>query len=377
MKLLFLNGSRGEWGYIRPIIQQCQARGIDYSICATNMLVLPGYGNLLKEIKADGFKVDDEIYMSLEGDSHVSMAKSLAVFMGSFVDVVNRVKPTWIVLAGDRGEQTMAALAGAYMYAPVCHIQAGERSGNIDGVARHAIGKFVHLHFAANTDAGERLVKLGEEPFRVHVVGAPQLDELESEIYASRQELSKRYGIDVQKPYLLVVQHPVTEEMHKVPEQVAATVKALSGFEHQKIWILPNNDAGGGMLRKVLLEQRDRGVFVFDNLTRRDYLGFMRHSACMVGNSSSGLLEAPTFKIAAVNIGRRQADRVIGINVIHSTDDATSIVNAVTEALSSEFQNNLENCVNPYGDGRSSERILDVLGETQINEDLLIKRLTY
>jgi GDP/UDP-N,N'-diacetylbacillosamine 2-epimerase (hydrolysing) len=271
----------------------------------------------------------------------------------------------------------MAALAGAYMYTPVCHIQAGERSGNIDGVARHAIGKFAHLHLAANEDAAERLVKLGEETSRVHIVGAPQLDELEAADYASADELSQLYGIDMDKPYFLVVQHPVTEEMDRIPRQVQAIVEALSGFEHNKIWVLPNNDAGGGMLRKELLEQRNSSIFIFDNLTRRDYLGFMRHCACMVGNSSSGLLEAPTFKIAAVNIGRRQTDRVAGINVLNTIDDSKAIAAAITQALSSDFQAALEDCVNPYGDGCSADRILKVLEDTPIDENLLIKRLTY
>ncbi|HER26352.1 MAG TPA: UDP-N-acetylglucosamine 2-epimerase (hydrolyzing) [Rhodospirillales bacterium] len=377
MKLLFLNGSRGEWGYIRPIIKLCQKRGIDYSICATNMLLLPGYGNLAKEIQADGFRVDDEIYMALEGDNHVSMTKSLAVFMGSFVDVINRIKPTWIVLAGDRGEQTMAALAGAYMYTPVCHIQAGERSGNIDGVARHAIGKFAHLHLAANEDAAERLIKLGEQPFRVHMVGAPQLDELVTADYASADDLAAKYGVAMDKPYFLVVQHPVTEEMDKIPEQVSAMLNGLAQFDHPKIWILPNNDAGGAMLRKELLQQRDGSIAIFDNLTRRDYLGFMRHCAAVIGNSSSGLLEAPTFKIGAVNIGRRQADRTAGSNVIDARDEAKSIAAAIGEVLSPAFQDKLQDCVNPYGDGKSSDRILNVLENTPIDESLLIKRLTY
>lgn len=377
MKLLFVNGSRGEWGYIRPIIQLCRERAVDYSICATNMLLLPGHGSLINEIKAEGFKVEDEIYMSLEGDNHFAMGKSLAVFMSSFVDTIRRVKPTWVVLAGDRGEQLMAAISAAYTYTPVCHIQAGERSGNIDGVARHAIGKFVHLHFAANADAAERLHRLGEEEFRIHNVGAPQLDEMVAADFTGLDELSQRYPINGRTPYLLVVLHPVTEEMGQVPEQVDATLAALREFAMPKIWVLSNNDAGGHMLRRTLLGRRGSDIHVFDNLTRRDYLGLLRHSACIVGNSSSGLLEAPTFKTPAVNIGRRQADRVFGDNVINVDFEADAIVRAIEKALSPSFRQGLETCINPYGDGRSSERILDILMRTPINETLLVKRLTY
>lgn len=377
MKLLFVTGSRGEWGYIRPIIKLCREAAVDYAICATNMLLLPGHGALIDEIRAEGFNVDDEIFMSLDGDNHVAMAKSLAVFMTSFVDTVNRVKPTWLVLAGDRGEQLMAAISGAYTYTPACHIQAGERSGNIDGVARHAIGKFVHLHFAANEDAVERLIRLGEEPFRIHNVGAPQIDELAASEYTGADELAEHYGLDIAKPYLLCVQHPVTEEMDRAADQARTTIDAVAEFDMPKVWVLPNNDAGGRLVRRTLLDERGPDMMVFDNLTRRDYLGFLRGCACMVGNSSSALLEAPTFGIAAVNIGRRQADRICGANVLHAEFDPKEIRAAVEQALSPAFQATLTDCVNPYGDGRSSQRILDTLTNTPINEALLIKRLTY
>jgi UDP-hydrolysing UDP-N-acetyl-D-glucosamine 2-epimerase len=375
MKLLFLNGSRGEWGYIRPVIRRCVARGIDYAICATNMTVLPGYGSLVDEIKRDGFTVSDELFMSLEGGNHFTMAKSLGVFLSSFVDTLYRVRPNWIVLAGDRGEQLVGAMAGAYTYIPVAHIQAGERSGNIDGVTRHAIAKFAHLHFAANADAAERLLRLGEEPFRVHQVGAPQLDELADGSYTPWDEIARRFGIA--QPFLLVVQHPVTEEMHRAAEQVQALAAALARFPFQKVWILPNNDAGGQTVRREVLRARRSGTLVFENLSRADYLGLLKSCAAIVGNSSSGLLEAPTFHVPAVNIGRRQADRLQGANVVNAPFDPDAIAAAIERAISPEFRDSLRSAANPYGDGRSSERILDILINTRIDERLLVKRITY
>lgn len=375
MKLLFLNGSRGEWGYIRPVIRRCVARGIDYAICATNMTVLPGYGSLVDEIKRDGFTVSDELFMSLEGGNHFTMAKSLGVFLSSFVDTLYRVRPNWIVLAGDRGEQLVGAMAGAYTYIPVAHIQAGERSGNIDGVTRHAIAKFAHLHFAANADAAERLLRLGEEPFRVHQVGAPQLDELADGAYTPWDEIARRFGIA--QPFLLVVQHPVTEEMHRAAEQVQALAAALARFPFQKVWILPNNDAGGQTVRREVLRARRSGTLVFENLSRADYLGLLKSCAAIVGNSSSGLLEAPTFHVPAVNIGRRQADRLQGANVVNAPFDPDAIAAAIERAISPEFRDSLRSAANPYGDGRSSERILDILINTRIDERLLVKRITY
>jgi GDP/UDP-N,N'-diacetylbacillosamine 2-epimerase (hydrolysing) len=376
VKLLFVNGSRGEWGYIRPIIQRCKARGIGYSICATNMVLLPGYGQLIDEIRSDGFDVGDEIFMSLEGNNHFTMAKSLAVFMSSFVDVLHRVKPTWVVLAGDRGEQLMAAVAAAYTYTPVAHVQAGERSGNIDGVTRHAIGKFVHLHFAANRDAADRLISLGEEEFRVHLVGAPQLDELTEGEIATQEEIERTYAFSTSGSYLLVVQHPVTEEMHMARRQIEELVAALAEFDMPKIWILPNNDAGSAVIRQTLIAKRTSQVHLFENLTRRAYLGFMKNSAAIVGNSSSGLIEAPTFAIPSVNLGSRQAARVRGENVIDAEFEQGAIRAAIDLALSKKFRGRLADVGNPYGDGNSSERIIDVLMRTPRDDRLLIKRLT-
>lgn len=377
MKLLFLNGSRGEWGYIRPIIDLCVERGIDYGICATNMLLLSSHGSLVEEIRAQGYRVCDEIYMSLEGHNHLTMAKSLGVFLTAFVGTLSREKPDWLILAGDRGEQLMGAVAAAYTYTPTAHIQAGERSGNIDGVARHAIGKFVHIHFAANEDAALRLARLGEEPFRIHQVGAPQLDELVTGEVTPAAELANRYAIDAAQPYLLVVQHPVTEELGQAVTQVEALAGAVARYPLPKVWILPNNDAGSRAVRKALLLHRGPDTLVFDNLTRRDYLGFLRYAAAIVGNSSSGLLEAPTFKVPAVNLGRRQADRVAGANVISAPFEVDAICAAIDTALSPGFRAGLAHCVNPYGDGHSAGRILDVLAATPVDDRLLVKRLLF
>ena len=377
LKLLFVNGSRGEWGYIRPIIRRCQEQSIDYSICATNMLMLSEYGLLVDEIKQDGFNVDDEIFMSLEGSNHYTMVKSLAIFLTSFVDVLYRQKPDWIILAGDRGEQLMSSIASAYTYTPVAHIQAGELSGNIDGITRHAIGKFAHLHLAANEDAANRLLKLGEEPFRVHNVGAPQLDELHESKVTEPSALNEKYNFNVENPYLLVVSHPVTEEMDQVEHQTEVLVESLNHFDMQKIWVLPNNDAGSQAIRRALFKKRQSDIKTYENLTRQDYLGLLKNCNTMVGNSSSGLLEAPTFGIPAVNIGRRQNDRVQGSNVINTEFSLDNCIAAIEKALTTEFKDSIKDCNNPYGDGRSAERILSLIRETPIDDRLLIKHLTY
>jgi GDP/UDP-N,N'-diacetylbacillosamine 2-epimerase (hydrolysing) len=378
-RILFVTGSRGEWGYIRPILRRIEkSSSIDYSICATNMHLLPSYGYSLKEILDDGFKVDYRIYMALDGNTHVAQAKSLGNFLSSMADVVASNRPDWIVLAGDRGEQLMAGIAGAYCYVPVAHIQAGELSGNIDGMTRHAIGKFAHLHLASNDDAAQRLIKLGEEPFRVHNVGAPQVDELVQGLYSTPAQLMLRHGLSFDRPFILIVQHPVTEEFDQAEIQINATMQALAQFELPKVVILPNNDAGSLMIREGIDRHRRGDYFVFANLRREEYLGLMTQAACMVGNSSSGLLEAPTFELPAVNLGRRQHRRMQGRNVINAPFEEQAIIAALRQALSPAFKADLRgNCPNPYGDGRASERIVDLLQNTEITDRILVKNLTY
>lgn len=378
-KLMFITGSRGEWGYIRPILnllnQHEEAKAV---LVVTNMHLLPSYGNSYKEIEHDGFHIDYKVHMSLDGYSHYTQAKSLGIFLNSLPDIIEAEKPDWIVLAGDRGEQLMGAIAGAYTYTPVAHIQAGELSGNIDGMTRHAIGKLVHMHFASNQDAANRLVKMGEEAFRVFNTGAPQVDEMVNAQYTEISEIEKKLSLELKDGYLLAVMHPVTEEADKAGEQARIFIESLNCFSLPKIVILPNNDAGSNSVKKAIMNYRKGNYHTYANLKREDYLGLLKNCACIVGNSSSGLLEAPTFKIPSVNIGRRQNLRFRGINVIDVPFEEDKIVNAINKAISKEFRSYLqENCINPYGDGHSSERIVDLLLHTKVDNKWLVKNLTY
>lgn len=378
-KIMIITGSRGEWGYIRPIMRLIDKRDdVQYVLVVTNMHLLPAYGSSYKEIENDGFKIHYKVHMSLDGYSHVTQAKSLGIFLNALPDIIDNEKPDWILLAGDRGEQLMGAIAGAYTYTPVAHIQAGELSGNIDGMTRHAIGKLVHLHFAANQDAADRLIKLGEEPFRVHNVGAPQIDEMVNAQFTSLEEIEEKLCVKLQDGYILGVMHPVTEEADKAEAQAEIFIKSLNQFKEPKIIILPNNDAGSKGVKMAINEYREGEYHMYANLKREDYLGLLKNANCIVGNSSSGLLEAPTFNVPAVNIGRRQNMRFRGINVIDVPFEQKKVVEAISKAMSNEFRSYLQReCTNPYGDGHSSERILDLLINTKIDQKLLVKKLTY
>lgn len=379
MRILFVTGSRGEWGYIRPILRLIEKDPqLEYELCVTNMHLLPNFGLSEEEIKNDGFEIKHRVFMSLDSYNHISQVKSLGIFLTSMADILASNDYDFIMLAGDRGEQLMGAIAGAYAYIPVGHIQAGEVSGNIDGAARHAIGKLAHVHFASNVDAEERLIKLAEEKFRVFNTGAPQVDEMVQTPLLDPENFEKKYNFDITKEFFLVVQHPVTEEYDEAENQINTTFNVLEKYQQKKVIILPNNDAGSMAIQNVIKQRKTLEHVVFANLSRIEYLTLMRYSSLIIGNSSSGLLEAPTYNIPAVNIGRRQDGRVSGLNVIHTDFCETKIKKAIEKALSNDFKRMLEkDGFNPYGDGNSSENILKIVKEIHDMKDLTIKKLTY
>jgi len=291
-----LTGSRGEWGYIRPVLRLIeQDEQLDYAIIATNMHLLPGFGMSVHEIERDGFRVAERLFMTFDGYNAITMTKSLACLLLELPTVLSRMKPDILLLAGDRGEQLMGAVAGIHMGIAVAHIQAGELSGNVDGIVRHSITKLAHIHFAANEDFANRVRRMGEQEFRIFVSGAPLVDELVKDAVTPRPELQDRYRLNGDDHLILAVQHPVTEEESAAGEQVTETLQALFEVGWPTVFIYPNADAGSELIRGRLATLKRPNVRCFRNLPRQDYLGFMKMASVMVGNSSSGIMEAPSF----------------------------------------------------------------------------------
>ena len=379
MKVLFVTGSRSEWGYIKPILNILKKKKIKSEICLTNMHLLDSFGSSMNEVKKDGFKTNEKIYMALDGYNTYTTTKSLGVFMISFTDMLLRMKPDWVVIAGDRAESFTACVVSAYNNIATAHIQAGELSGNIDGQSRHAIGKFAHLHFCANKEFSNRLIKMGEQEFRIKTVGSPQLDELKSiNNPMKKKQIFEELNIEKMNNYLLVVYHSVTEEFYKTEKNFNIFFDSLKKINLPKIWILPNNDAGSGIIKSNILTKRRNDIFIFDNINREKYLYILKHASCIVGNSSSGIIEAPTFKVPCVNVGRRQNKRLKAKNVIDIVDyDKVKIAKAINKAISVKFKKSLHDLKNPYGDGKSSEKIVKCLLDTKINKKLFFKEITY
>jgi GDP/UDP-N,N'-diacetylbacillosamine 2-epimerase (hydrolysing) len=264
---------------------------------------------------------------------------------------------------------------------PVAHLLGGDhaRGSNIDDSLRFAITKFAHIHFPATEEHGERIRRLGEEPWRVHVVGSPALDTiLRAKLPASNQTL-EALSLEPRKPVALIVQHPTSINAADSKKEMEATMEALCELNIQSAVIYPNADAGGRAMIDVIKKYEGRPfIRVFRSLPRDKYLALMSAASVMVGNSSSGLIEAPSFRLPAVNIGIRQEGRDRAENVIDVGHDKEKIKAAIRKALNDKkFLNRVKNCLNPYGDGKASERIVAILRNTEITSDLLRKRITY
>ena len=356
MRVLITSGSRGEWGYYTPVIEEFKRLGISYDILCANMAAVPEFGSLVDLIEAEGEEVRYKIYSSFHGGDHYAMAKSFSSLAASLADIMHNNRYDWVLIAGDRFEQFAVASICNFMSIPLAHIQAGEKSGNVDGVTRHAIGKLAHLHFAANWDAYNRLVKLGEEAERVRLTGAPQLDEL-FDYFEEDKNITPGESI-------LAIYHGLTEDPRNNFIGLSNMISELTEWlpEYKINYIMPNNDAGGNDIREyITLNKRDHDS-VFVNVPRREFCRLMANSRFMIGNSSSGLLEAPVYKKIAINIGGRQRDRVAGDNVIHAEFKRKSIGKAIQAALEQTADGRIS-CDSPYGSAPAAPKIVEAMLE--------------
>jgi GDP/UDP-N,N'-diacetylbacillosamine 2-epimerase (hydrolysing) len=377
-KIAIVTGGRIEFGYVRPVIKAIEKNpDLDYEIIAANMHVLPEFGHTVDEIYRDKFKVGAAVHNTLAGYTHLTMVKSLGVFLTELPGIIERMAPDFILVAGDRGEPLVAAMTGAHMYIPVAHIQAGELSGNIDGMTRHAITKYAHIHFAANDDAAKRLKKMGEQDFRILNVGAPQLDEFVSGDVTDSKTILQRYHLPRNKKSILLIQHSVTEEADLAEKQIAESIKAVASLKLPTVIILNNSDAGSRHIREVIARYKNFKARTFNHIPRPDYFGLLKTCDVLVGNSSSGIIEAPLAKIPVVNIGNRQKGRLQSTNVINVGHSQRAIAKAIKRALSDKFRARAEKSPSVYGDGHSAEKIVDLLATTPIDKKLLVKELTY
>lgn len=379
-KIAVVSEARATYGYIRRLMQLIQRSDrLELHVIVTGMHLLKEYGHSVDEMIRDGFTPAARVDMYVGGDSPTAWSKSLGVEIQGLAQVFDMLKPDLMLVAGDRAEILAATVTAAYMNIPVAHIQSGDLSGHIDGSARHAITKLAHVHLPSCEDSAERVRRLGEEPWRIFNVGAPQLDDVVHGKTLDHGELARLVACDFSKPVLLVIQHPVLAEVHLARKQMEETMAAVRESGHQALVVYPNVDAAGREIISVIEHYRDNATIrAFRNLDREVFLSLLGAVSVLIGNSSVGILEAPSFKLPALDIGSRQTGRMRACNVITVPEfDRTIIRREIDRALHDPvYRSALETCVNPYGDGNSSERICRILEEIDLSR-LLNKHMTY
>jgi len=381
-KITVITGTRAEYGAARSIMDAIKCHpSLTLSVIVTGMHLSREHGYTINEIKKDGFVIDATVDMLLSNDTGAAMAKSIGIGIFGIAQALEQIKPDIVLVLGDRGEPFAGAVAAAYMNIPVAHVHGGDSTsgGCIDESIRHSITKFAHIHFPATKESAERIIKMGEETWRVHDVGAPALDSILNVILISKEQLHIKFSLNANEPLLLAIQHPVTTQPENASNEMRTTLKALAELKIQTILVYPNSDAGGRSMIEAIKEYEYLPFLrTFKSLPHIEYLSLLNIADVLVGNSSSGIIEASSFHLPVVNIGIRQEGRQRVDNVIDVASDKEKIIEAINTALHDEaFKQKVNECVNPYGDGRAGFRIAEVLAGLDIDQKLLQKRITY
>jgi UDP-hydrolysing UDP-N-acetyl-D-glucosamine 2-epimerase len=348
---------------------------VDLKLIVLASHLSPEFGHTVREIEMDGFTIAARLESLLSSDTDVGMAKSIGLAVLSLADTLAVMRPDLILLIADRYEMLAPAAVALALRIPIAHIEGGELSqGAIDDAVRNALTKMSHIHFTSTEGARDRVISMGEEPWRVHRAGAPSLDHLRKSKLLSRSEIEARLQIDLSRPTTVIAYHPVTllSDTNAEADEIFA---ALEQLPQQLIFCYPNADAGSRDLAariRLLLGQR-QDTHLFTNLPAVEYWSLLRYATLFLGNSSSGIMETASFALPTVNIGMRQQGRERARNIVDTPPVATSILDAVHKAESSDFRASLEGMTNPYGDGCAAERIVHVLTTLPSRDGLLLK----
>ncbi|MFN3848513.1 MAG: UDP-N-acetylglucosamine 2-epimerase [Spirosomataceae bacterium] len=379
-KICIITGTRAEYGLLSPLMKAVQDdAAFELQIIATGMHLSPEFGLTYKEIEKDGFVISEKVEMLLSSDSDAGITKSTGLGMIGFADAFIRLRPDLVILLGDRFETFAAATAAYLAKIPIAHLHGGEvTEGATDEGLRHAITKMSYFHFTSTEAYRKRVIQLGESPERVFNVGAIGIDNIKQLDLLSQQQLEDNLGFALDKPFVLVTYHPVTLENNSAESQFNELLKALSDFEDLKIiFTKPNADANGrviiSLIDKFVAENIGRAI-AFTSLGQLRYLSLMQFTTAVVGNSSSGIIEAPSFGIPTVNIGDRQKGRERAESVVDCGYTEDEINNALNQVISTDWQKKSKGVENVYGDGKTTQRILEILKN---NDKISLKKPFY
>jgi UDP-hydrolysing UDP-N-acetyl-D-glucosamine 2-epimerase len=371
--------ARSDYGIYLPVLREIEAQeDLGLHVIAGGMHLSPEFGMTVRGIESDGFDVEECVEMLLSSDSPLGVSTSIGLGVIGFAQAYARCRPDLIVVLGDRFEMHAAALAALPLRIPLAHINGGELTeGAMDDALRHSITKLSHLHFVTTETYARRVMQLGEEPWRVFVTGAPSLDNLRTFEPLDRRDLEAHIGLPLDQPPLLITYHPVTlDEEGGEHWQVAELLSALRDFDRPLVFTMPNADAGGRAIAATIGEfiGRQRRARLVVNAGTRVYFSLMACAAAMVGNSSSGIIEAASFGLPVVNIGSRQRGRLRAENVIDVENDHGGIADGIRRACDPAFRERLRDMPNPYGSGEAARHIVHVLRTMPLDARLIQKR---
>tara|TARA_B100001121_G_C18699615_1_gene626792 strand:- start:9922 stop:11082 length:1161 start_codon:yes stop_codon:yes gene_type:complete len=372
-KIAVFTGTRAEYGLLYWIIKGINERkNCDLQLYVGGMHLSPDFGNTIDQIKEDGFPIKQCLDFLFPSDSTIDIAKSMGTAIVQATDSFSKNSPDLLIVLGDRFEAMAISQAAMLERLPIAHIHGGEiTEGVIDEAVRHSITKMSHLHFTSTDEYRNRVIQLGEDPKYVFNVGAPGIDNIKSLVLLDRDSLSKELGFDLTAPFFLITYHPVTLQDDGGIGALNNLLKVLETYTDFKFVITyPNADTDSrlfiDLLEKFRDEQSDR-VLLTKSFGQLKYMSLLKHCEVVIGNSSSGIIEAPSFNVATVNIGIRQKGRIFGETIINCREDQSSIGFSIEQALSKEFKEICEKSNNPYGNGGSSEKILNIIDSISLD----------
>lgn len=363
-KICVVTGTRAEYGLLKPLIKKLDKDlEIDLSIIVTGMHLSSEFGNTIEVIENDGFKNLEKVEMLLSSDTDIGVAKSMGLGMISYSEVLNRIEPDLLVVLGDRYEILSIVTVANVLKIPVAHLYGGEiTEGAFDDAFRHCISKMSYLHFTSTEEYRRRVIQLGEHPNRVFNVGAIGAENIKKLEIIDKVKLEKKINLKISDNFFVTVFHPVTLEKNSAEDQIIELLNAIKESDIDTIFIKANSDSNGRIINQKLEEfvkENPNKYSLVSSLTSEEYLSIIKYSQGLIGNSSSGIIEAPSLKIGNLNIGDRQRGRIMANSTINCKPEKESILLGIKKLKSFEFKKIIKESKSPYGDGEVSQKIVN------------------
>ncbi|KAI3350331.1 UDP-N-acetylglucosamine 2-epimerase (hydrolyzing) [Clostridium botulinum] len=381
-KILVVTGTRAEYGLLYWTMKKIKNDSdLKLQLIVTGNHLIEEFGYTVNQIKEDGFQIDEEIDMIIKSKKKSSILKSMGIEMIQMAQCFDRLKPDLLLILGDRYETFIAAICAMILNIPIAHMNGGESTeGAIDEQIRHAITKIAHIHFTGAEYYKERILKMGEEAWRVYNVGQAGIENIKKLKLFNKEELQKELNINFDKPTFLITYHPVTLELETTKDQIENLLNAIRRFDANYIFTFPNSDSGNEIIIKKINDfvKKNKNSYIYSSLGQKRYLSLLKYVDIMIGNSSSGIIEAPSFNLPVLNIGSRQNGRLKNNNIIDVGYNEEEIYKYIDKILyNSEFKEKLRVIKNVYGDGHVSDNIVNILKTISLDKKLIAKKLTY